>query len=353
MAEIYKNWLGNQKVIENLKESVKKSGTPLELRTKKFLKDNNFYATNIHYLSDNIWRELDIRAFRIEKLETEIEGCKIVIMTHILGECKYSTDMDVFVFEHLDKENVDTKLFPIRVNGQKILSPFVNSHFKFPLIIEKAINVNVSILNKTNGNYTDSRIHDACEQVLAAVSSYCDRQRKSICNEYNNFTRGSTIFSLWKKEPKSENVEREKISGGIEAVPDNIIDDFLREKFNSNPMLRDFPYIIIHLIIPLVVFDENRGLIKACVDENCNITDFEDVGFCLYPYISENANKYQNVLENHFNFPIILSSYNCLDKILKIIDKGIEGIINEMKEDIIQKPYLIPKEIIFNDNIYS
>lgn len=352
MTETYKNWFKNKEVIEDLKENIKKSGTPLELRTKKLLKDNNFHATYMRYSSENIWRELDIHAFRIENLEAEIEGCKVVIMTHIIGECKYSTDMDVFVFEHSDKENVDTKLFPIRINGHKILSQFINLSFKFPLVTEKAIHVNVDKRQtKNDGYYNDSKIHEACEQVLNATNFFCNREKESLFYEYSNFRRSSAIFSLWEEELKRVDIERERESGGIERIPNSFIEKFLQEKFNPKTMLKDFPYIIIHLVIPLIVFDENRGIIKASMDGNCNITNFEDVGYCLYPYISENANNYQNVLENHFNFPIILSTYSHLNKVLETIDKGIKDIIVEIQEELKEKPYLIPKEIIFNNDI--
>jgi hypothetical protein len=107
----YRDWFASEECKEFVRSNIRKSGIPLELRAKKILKGKDFSVASGRYLEPDgiegmssesesgIWRELDIYATRYEKPSFMVGGCEVKFMTSILGECKYSSDKDLFVFE--------------------------------------------------------------------------------------------------------------------------------------------------------------------------------------------------------------------------------------------------------------
>ena len=97
-----------------------------------------------------------------------------------------------------------------------------------------------------------------------------------------------------------------------------------------------------------MVIDENMGLIKVVYDTAGSIKDFEDIGYGIYPYVSENANKYNNILGRYFAFPIIICNQNFLTKCLKTIDEGMHKTVEGVKTLITNNPYAFGQEILMS-----
>lgn len=336
---------------------------PLELKTRKILKDNGYWVTTRRYPVatnkagiDNtvevnyIWRELDIYAERQEKNSLDIRGCHIDFKTTILGECKFSSDKDLFVFEHTDPQNVDFHRFPIRVNGHQILSQRINKYFHLPSIAERVIEVDVGTQSREKDNFSDHMIHNACEQLLPAILFNLKSLRDYERVNYLEISRNSRLQTAWDVYTKENTIQYRKV-GRASIVTDDYLNSFLKKSFNPDVMLKDFSDLQINLCFPLIITDENRGIIKAKLDDSYNIIDFDDIGMCIYPYISENANDYQYLLENSLTLPILICNLSKLQDTVDIITNGVKQLVSEAEKQLNNYPEQIPREIFFNDKI--
>lgn len=359
----YKKWLASDEAKMFVIDNVKKSGIPLELRARKVLKDNGFNVTSGRYLdtdSDNpdvdlelvkgVWREIDLLATRAEETTVNIGECEIRFVTNILGECKYSSEKDVLVFEYLEPENADLSHFPLLVNGQYILPRPLKAHFSLPLLVERLIEIDPNSASKEKGNFSDIAMHRACEQMLSELRYYLHRWRQVMRRQYINTAKASLIREKWDNLLKEKKVPYEEF-GSHSRVPNNFIDGFLREDFEPAKMLRDFPFISIHTCFPLIVTDEYRGIIRAKLNDSYDVVELEDVGLCLYTYISENADRYETVLENAFVLPILICNLANLGLVIRLIGEGMNHIIEQTRQKLVENPYLIAREVLFNDKV--
>ncbi len=359
----YQDWYKSDDARRHIIDNIGKSGIPLELRTRKTLKDHGFRVTNYRYqdpgdnaqllslgYSTGMWRELDIYAYTQRKEILNIGECQIFFTTTILGECKYSSDEDFFVFEHLNSDNVDLTRFPLLPNGDKMLPMTFASHFSLPVLIERVSEINVNSSSRGKGNFTDTITHQACEQLLSALTFNFVRRRSVVRRFYRSMANDSQILRIWKEWLDAGKVEYETI-GSHEKVPDGFINSFLMERFDAKTMLQDFPEVMVDVIFPLIVIDESRGIIRVSLDDSYQITGLEDIGMCLYPYISENPDRYETILENSFTVPVFICNLLHLDTAIKIISEGIHNLVERTKEYLESNPHFIAKEIVFNDRI--
>ena len=358
----YKNWYTSERANKFLIENIGKSGIPLELRVRKILKDNGFQVTNARYFEpageepelpigygQGTWRELDAHASRSEKTFIRIGKGEIHFTTHILAECKYSTEKDLFVFEHLDRENADLSGFPLLVNGQCILPLFPAKHFRLPLLVERVTEIDHRSASKEKGNYSDAITHDACEQILSALRFFLSKWREDVRKHYLNLASASTIAGIWDALRKEGEVPY-KTFGPVTKVPDGFINQFLEKNFKPE-MLEDFPYFAIHIFFPLLVMDERRGIIRVNLNESYAVTGLQDVWSCLYLYISENANCYEGVLGNSFVLPVLMCNLSNLGRMLKMIEEGMNQVIEATRLYTTTNPHLVLKEIVFSDRV--
>lgn len=358
----YRRWYASGEAKKFIIENIRKSGIPLELRARKVFKDHGFYVTSARYLEpiegelgfpvghgQGIWRELDVCASRPEKAFINIGKAGIHFTTHILAECKYSIEKDLFVFEYLDKENADLTRFPLLVNGQCILQPFLARCFMLPLLVERVSEINAQSASREKGNFGDTMTHDACEQILSALTFFLAKWHENVRRQYLNLASASAIRVNWDALLKAGKVPYETF-GSVSKVPDEFINRFLKESFEPE-MLQDFPYFAVHIFFPLLVTDESRGIIRVKLNESYTVTSLEDIGSSLYLYVSENANRYESVLEDSFVLPILICNLSHLGAILEMITEGLSQVIEVTRQRLMANPYLIPKEIVFNDKV--
>ncbi|MCX6009677.1 MAG: hypothetical protein NTW48_06560 [Chloroflexi bacterium] len=358
----YQEWFASTPARKLVLDNIKKSGLPLELRARKVLHDQGFHVSSARYFEpsaaeakvsgispEGLWRELDIWAHRAGKTTGKIAGCEVNVYTNIIAECKYSSDKDILVFEHLDPANADVSRFPLLANGHYILTTKPARHFNLPVLAERVIAVRADSPSKEKDNYSDRMIHDACEQIISALRHFLTEQRDSTRHDYIALAQKSIIFQKWEELLKSGQVPYE--SHGSEAkVPKYYINKFLKENFKSST-LADFPFVPIDLYFPLLIMDDSRGIIKVKLDGAYNPIDLEDIGLCLYLYISENANQYEVVLDNAFALPILICSLSSLHMIVKSIDEGIDKLKQQVAELIAADPSSVVREILFNDRV--
>lgn len=365
----YKSWLqsGDEEFKKGLIQSLKKAGTPLELKARKILEGLGFICTSFHYLEptdgnaqapinlrEGIWRELDIKAYKQETPPIKIDGSEIHFVTHLIGDCKYSSDKDFFAFG--GASSPDLSRFPVVFNGNKILPPYPHLNFSFPMKIEGITEVDVKNYTKIDDNFNDRITHRACEQIMSALSYFYDIQRVDIETEYSHLMKNSSVEKKLHSSYPNMQVSKGRIKyikdGYFVEIPENDLDNFLKQNLTSGD-INSFPYISIDLGVPIMVIDEHRGLIKAITDEQSDIVDFEDIGYGIYVYTSENANKYDNILQNHFALPIVICNLSYLDKCIKDIETGISKTIEQTKNTLKDNPHRIVKELVLNERVIT
>ena len=353
----YAKWMANDKVKEDLKKELKRAGIPLQSKARKVLERNGFRCSNYHYfqpseqkegeeylptiLQEGKYRELDIYAFKTRAYSFKVLNSEITFGSIILMECKYLTDIDFFAFE--TKDNY-LPAFPVIFNGEHLLgSPYLD--FKFPMTIEKIAEVNVS---KRQKGYGDKTTHQACEQLTAAFSYLYERKLQQRRIEYLNLY--NRVFRrMWEKFLTETEVKRVK-RGPIEEIPKEVISEFIRNNFSPQQIL-DNVHLYVELGFPIMLIDENMGLIKVIYDQNGSIKKFEDVGYGIYPFVSENANRYNNILGRSFAFPIIICNLQYLNRCLKALDDGLRKTVDYAETMIKNNPYVVGEEIMMSKTI--
>jgi len=111
-------------------------------------------------------------------------------------------------------------------------------------------------------------------------------------------------------------------------------------------LLSQIDYFPIEIGFPLMIIDKSRGLIKIEYDEESgSIKDFKDVGFGIYPYISEFADRYDNILGNYFAFPIVICNLEYFGKCIEALNNGIEKMLDYAKKLLQNNPYAIVEEV--------
>jgi hypothetical protein len=358
----YLDWLNSKTAKENVIKNLKKSGFPLELKVRKILRDNNFFASNDRYLdtsdgnNDEVqmmlekgtWREIDILALN-RTIYKQKKDSSVEILQCIVCECKYSSEKDIIVFKHINKDDVDTTNFPVMANGHELLPEKV---WDTPLLrsVEKITQIIASKDTKENHNYDDYEIHNAAEQIIAALKYFVCFQRKNMRSIYQNDEKKTQIWEKWQKLIKENKLVYEE-KGSSSIVPNSFINDFLKINYNSQTMSKDYPLTTIFLYFPLIVIDENRGIISARLNNSYDVTDLEDMGFCLYSYVPQNTQKYSQILEEGYTVPILLCNCSCLSQVISFINDCTKTILNTIMTNLDNKPELIVKERMFNKRV--
>jgi len=67
------------------------------------------------------------------------------------------------------------------------------------------------------------------------------------------------------------------------------------------------------------------GLIEANYNfKTGNIEDLVDVGFGIYPFVSEYADRYGDLIGPHWSFPVIITNFNYLEECYNRIEEGVK-----------------------------
>lgn len=341
--ESYRNWIGNEPKKNEVAGWLEKAGVPLELRATGVLEKNG-YRCSEYYFRDSEepkFRELDIYAFKNSVKSIKIGECEAVFNVVILAECKYSHNLDFLAFE---SDDTYFPAFPVIFSGTRMLGASYHD-FDFPMIIRKIAETDIFNL-KWKDNFQDRKTHESCEELISCFSYLYERKQKRIAVNYDQYRLlfGRAWVDFVSKDYRvGQKVPRQKIS------------EFLKEKFSPMELLAEIKYFPIEIGFPLIIINEDRGLIKIEYDEKSGeVKDFDDVGYGIYPFVSENADKYGNVLHEYFSFPVIVCNLSYLEKCLETLNNGMEKMAMYAKTLLQNNPYAIAEEVlerIFAENI--
>jgi hypothetical protein len=276
---------------------------------------------------------LDIYASKVNTRPFEVGGCEVVFNILILAECKYTHYSDFLAF---DREDRHFPSFPVIFSGNALLGASYQD-FEFPMIIRKIAETDVGNLENKQ-NFHDPRTHEACEKLIACFSQVYDRKRKSTRIDFDKYRL--RFESSWKnflfKTPLITNAYALRQSIG----------DFLKN-YKESELLNAIPFFNVEIGFPMLIIPQERGLIRVTHDKATGqIVDFEDVGFGVYPFVSENADKYDNVLKNYFEFPILVCNLGRLDDCMAMLKKGLDKMADYAKTLLQNNPKAVAREVL-------
>lgn len=94
-------------------------------------------------------------------------------------------------------------------------------------------------------------------------------------------------------------------------------------------------------------------MLRVRIDEQTSIEGFEDVGFGVYTYSPGKPDNYSEVLGSTIFFPIAISNLDYLKNFLKVLDSGIQRVIEETDLALKRDASLVIRELMFSDTIIS
>jgi len=317
----YEKWLKSDDCKRNLIKKMEKSGVPLELRTKTLLENLEFRCSKFPYhditetgdFTDTVVRELDIRATKVNQYPFKIGPCEVVYRILLFVECKSIENTDIIFF---DKDRYYLPTFPVKFSGNELLYN-TYKNYKFPAIINKFIEVE----NADNvKNY--NRLREGCHQLLNA----CKYQYHRILQQNVNLRNLRRLFHA--KYPSNTREE---------------VDDV----FSLDDILEEIRFFSVDVGFPILVINHDMGLIRAKFDDSTGtITDFNNVGFGIYSFDTEHAYKYEELLNSTWDFPVIITNLDFLDKCIETIQEGIEITIKNNVESLRINPMILKNMII-------
>jgi hypothetical protein len=258
-------------VIERLSENIDQEGTILEIKANHLLKKNN-YSVEEYFYEDYLSgkdRSLDIKAHKMH--EFKIDKTNVSLHINILADCKYRSQLDLLFFETGDSLSNALK-FPI------FSSPDYDFAFYGALerdteilTSSKATQLLIEGYNKKGHHLSGNEVYNASSQVYSAVRVYYKLLYNNFIDHMNKEQhRSSYANRLFNKESKHHN--------SAEAI--------LRDlKLTSvYQLLSGIEYLSFDAIIPVVIFDENRGILKAILDRDYKLVGIGDIKLGLYKF---------------------------------------------------------------------
>lgn len=365
----YKAWMDSVCKDSDLKNKkllvLEKAGVPTELKAKHVIERLGYQCRNFRYATsekgpvqsiiefaskDIKYPELDIHAMKLFKqinLKNIMGGdSTIAFYVRLVGECKYFNKEDILAFR--DKNKSDFVHFPLLLNGEKLFPLTANEAFKFPIETNRVIEFDAASETHNDFNLGDSRMHDACEQIMRALTYLMLRELPYKKQHYKGLAVRSD--GKWMRQNQDGTIKEISEKGIIDDLWDNIY-----SKQGKEILFGLFDWLPIDVVFPIIIINEYSGFIEVKYDdsqEKFKLVDFEDKGYGLYYYVSESVNKYSVVLEDQFQHawfgtPIIICNLKYLEECLRTVESALEKVIEEMELEINKNPKILLEELLF------
>lgn len=366
------SWLKNKKYIEILKKAIKKAGIPLELKTKYIFEELGYNWREIYYRSAlrDITKQLD---FNFDKYlyapEDFFDGAigkidnKFVINLSFIGDCTYRSKTDIFVFDigmegvtfPLIRPLIHAPLDSVAALGYNIW--FNNEITKKVFTTSKAVGVNYNELNmKTKDkekNFENSMIFNKGENIIEALDYEFTRygmdlwdlsefifnimnRMKSRDNRYHESWVSIGDLISWYADSTALTPNRPNRRQLLHELEIKLINEL--KKIDSKELIELYPLMIFSIIIPMVVIDENRGIVKVNF-EGTEIKDFEEIPFFIYQHNSSiHSNLRYDWLRKEGTIPIVVCNAKNLKDCIKFLENECEKIASKIRKSMTEYP---------------
>lgn len=260
-------------VIQRLSENIDQEGTILEIKANALLNRNKYNVEEFFYddyLSGKV-RTLDIKAHKNHTFK--INNTKISLDINILADCKYRSQLDLLFFETGNRLSHALK-FPI------FASPDYDFPFYDALEVDKDIVTSSKVTqlllegyNKKGKHLSGEEIYNASLQVYSAVRVFYGQLYDGFVDHMNKERHRSYYASQLFKRKSSEYI-------------DNATDTIMKDLNLTSvyQLLSGIEYLTFNAIIPVVIFDENRGILKADLDKEHKLVGIKDIKLGLHKF---------------------------------------------------------------------
>lgn len=330
--EWFNNFKEGGKAKEKLLRVLEETGAPFENRVHRFFQDKGYRCHDGFYMHDGVSRQIDIIARRQVQLNTKNE-LNVFLNIIFVGDCKYTyQNLSYFLF----KPNVQ-KLpnlligMPVLTNGERMSysiheggmsTPDFNKIWGDVIIADKIVQIETANffkkdeeekfgINKQRGEEKEKKyksLYEYCnQQIMPALKYYYLNNRKYVSIDYN------------------------AIENQIGALLEN----------RADYIGGSFP---IFLIVPVIV--TNKNIYDVIFENNGEIKDVEETGYCVYLHAPNEHEKFKQVLWNRWEQPIFIIDFNKIDSFFKCFEMGIEKIKNEIEININKNPVRIVHDMI-------
>ncbi len=313
----------NEEVKSKFINGLNKLGFPLEFKIRRKLKQKGYNSVQEGFFTqtneeDEVTRSYDINAYK-DKSKKILKQLTINLSLQLIGDCKYSSDEQKFLFAIPDTSNPKNKLFigPILTSFQsanygsyrnsEVASQFIKKYGDIFLASDIKDTSKNHILNgkesKDNKTPEYERIFNIVENtILPALNQKFLRWRSFSYNDYFRHIR---------------DINRE--------IP---VQDFVN--------LQEKMYYSGKILIPFIV--TSKKIVRPIIDKNDNIVDIEEVKFLLYEHSVLIPNKYFELLGNFYDIAIFICNENYFDEFMDYIENVFEKLYNTITANIEKFP---------------
>jgi hypothetical protein len=331
----FAEWFNNPEQRAAREEAMLMSGIPLEIKARRFLTKAGYRVIRWYYTTDlETGRELDFIADKMLSEHTLPNGYRIDFWIEILGECKRSATHDFFAFDADKPEGIlGLSHFPVPFYVERDNPPFtfvIGSltspfhHYSFPFVADKIVEVDAANFKTRKGdNYGDEMTHEACETLLSA-SIHLKEHHQNLVDIVRR-----TLFASIRDDLTSIS---KKMS---ESTPSEVAKELLKKDLDSKlDKHLTFPIVF---GVPLIVLDDNRGLVASTLRGDQSVEFERDVGMVLYPYVSENIQHFRRIGARG-SFPVIMCKNASLSDALTIVESGTHKLIQQFTHFLTHEP---------------
>lgn len=262
----------NNEVIKRLSETLDLDGNILELKALNDFKKYKYSANEYFYIDkqEGKTRQIDIIAKKCLEFKIAETNTKIVFKLWIVADCKFKSHMDLLCFD-VGKDSEDLSLFPI------FTAPdyrFAFDRFPPPVLITSKVTqlVMEGHKNHKDDHLKDRVIYESSRQVYSCIKSIYDeefaRYKNHMRLELDRSPYIQKVISISKKESDINNKN---------------LRDYLGFK-SVYGLFTGIERLYFDVFVPVIIFDENRGIMKAKLNSKYQLENLEDLEISLYEF---------------------------------------------------------------------
>lgn len=315
--------INNPEIKSKLLEGLNKLGFPLEFKIRNKLIKRKYGNVqegyfNVKHNSDEITKSYDIHG-HLDKKETIHNNLTINLSLQLIGDCKYSSDKERFIFAIPDTSNSANNMF---------IGPLLTTLQSAVYGTYRNLELESIFIEQFGSIFFASDVKDSSKNhLLSGENSEDDADRK--IPEYEkifNIVENAILpplkekFILWTRFGYSDYIR--SLSHVQKSItPQKFIQDQKNQYYSSK------------LLIPLIV--TSKPILSPVLDKDGSIKDFREEKFILYKHSVLKPNEYLEILSQSYNIGIFVCNEKyfeeCITYIENIFDKIFEEIIKNLK----------------------
>jgi len=321
-------WMKNPEALKHFKESLEKSGIPLEITALNYLRDKEYRSNSLYY-SDYLHGEIDPKERTLRELDVyayktihsfNIDSCSVEFNINLFLECKSWDNCSIVFFE---RDNKRVMSFPLIYQGKKmLLSSFKD--YSIPFVVKNHAEVNTKehtiIHNK-------SLIHDASNQLSAACNYMFKRKKQNIFPFKQLYEKYQKIHPLCDKK-------------------------IIMDTYTEKEIINEIPIFNLTCAYNILVLDNKNEIIKAEFDPNSStISNLDLEKFVLYPILPQKVDSYDELIGSQFEIPIFITNVNNLGECISCIETGFMKTAKQTEQILINHPHNLADMIL--DEVFN